>query len=96
VSALMQYLIEGDILSFIFSCYTTKIGGLFFAFMVFIPCIVLYIRTRSLILVSIIWLFVGTSFIVLFWEFSFIAFLFDALGIAGIFFEFMTIWRRRN
>jgi len=89
-----QYLLEGDFIGFVLSCYTTTIGSTFYAISIFFVSAVIYIRQRSLFTVSIIWLFVGGTFIALFWEFSAVAVWFTLLGIAGLFAEFITVWRR--
>jgi len=93
-SPLFQYLLEGDFIGFILACYTTTIGSVFYAISIFFVSAVIYIRQRSLFIVSIIWLFVGGAFIGLFWEFSAVAVWFTLLGIAGLFAEFITVWRR--
>jgi len=93
-SPLFPYLLEGDFIGFVFATYTTTIGSVFYAIGIFFVSAVIYIRQRSLFIVSIIWLFVGGSFIALFWEFSAVAVWFTLLGIAGLFAEFITVWRK--
>jgi len=93
-SPLFPYLLEGNFLGFILSTYTSTIGSVFYAISIFFVSAVIYIRQRSLFIVSVIWLFVGGSFIALFWEFSAVAVWFTLLGIAGLFAEFITVWRR--
>jgi len=93
-SALFQYVLEGDLIGFVLACYTQTVGSIFYAICIFFISSVIYIRQKSLFAVSLIWLFVGGSFITLFWEFSFVAVWFTILGVAGIVVEFILVWRR--
>ena len=91
---MFQYILEGDLLGFILACYTTTIGSVFYALCIFFVSAVVYIRQKSLFIVSLIWLFVGGAYITLFFEFSPVAVWFTILGVAGIFVEFILAWRR--
>jgi hypothetical protein len=91
---LFQYVLNGDLIGFVLATYTSTIGNVFYAVAVFFVTSVIYLRQKSLFLVSLLWLFVGGSFILLFWEFSSVAVLFTILGVAGIVVEFILVWRR--
>jgi hypothetical protein len=93
-SPLFQYILAGDFLGFVLACYTTTVGSVFYAVCIFFVSAVIYIRQKSLFIVSLIWLFIGGSYITLFWEFSAVAVWFTILGIAGIFVELILVWRR--
>jgi hypothetical protein len=91
---LMQYVLNGDLIGFVLATYTSTIGNVFYAVAVFFVTSVIYLRQQSLFLVSLLWLFIGGSYIALFWEFSSVAVLFTVLGVAGLFVEFIMVWRR--
>lgn len=91
---LFQYILNADLIGFVFACYTSTIGSTFYAVLMFFVSAVIYIRQKSLFIVSLLWLFLGGSYITLFWEFSSVAVLFTVLGVAGIVTEFILVWRR--
>jgi len=93
---LFVYLLEGDFLGFIFACYTQTIGSTIYAIGIFFISSVVYLRSKSLFIVSLIWIFVGSLFIGLFREFSFLAGMFTLLGIGGVLVEFVFVWRHKQ
>lgn len=62
---LWEKLLDGDLLGFIVDCYTTMLGNpdLFYGLVTLIVTGVLYIRTQSLLYVSIVWILIGSIFI---------------------------------
>jgi len=93
---LFVYFLEGDFLGFIFACYTQTIGSTIYAIGIFFISAVVYLRSKSLFIVSLIWIFVGSLFIGLFREFSFLAGMFSLLGIGGVLVEFVFVWRHKQ
>jgi hypothetical protein len=91
---LFQYVLENNLLGFVLACYTSTVGSVFYAICIFFVSAVIYIRQRSLFVVSLIWLLVGGSFVVLFWAFSPVAVWFTLLGICGVVAEIILAWRR--
>lgn len=81
---LIQNLINGDLIGFVISCYTSVMGQTFYGFVMFIMFMVVYNKTRSLALISILWLLLGGIFIVSVAEFSPIAMVLVAFGLTGI------------
>ena len=81
---LLQYLLNGDILGFTIACYTTTMGQGFYALVLLIFFGVLYNRTHSIALCSILWLLLGSSFIATTMIVSPIAIVLVALGLTGI------------
>lgn len=92
---LFQYLLEGDYLYFVIACYTTVMGQAFWGIIVFFLSAVVYLRTKSLFIVGLIYMLLGPTFIMLFWEFSFLAVLFTIIGIASVLAQFLLVWRNR-
>jgi len=90
---ILQYLIEGDFIGFIIACYTTKIGSLFWALLWMGLGGLLYIRTKQLILVCLLYTLLGGTFIMLTWMYSFVAVFFLLLGLAGVAWELYNTWR---
>lgn len=66
VATLMQFILEGDYLGFIQAVYVCAFqsADLFYGVVTMIGSVALYIRSQSLILMSIIWLLLGTFFYV--------------------------------
>jgi len=81
---LLQSLLNGDIIGFVISCYTSTMGQGFYAWMLLMFFGVLYNRTRSVALCSILWLLLGGAWIVTAMEVSAIALILVALGLTGI------------
>ena len=67
IMTLLQFLAEGDLLGFLQALYVTAFGGsadIFYGLVAMVGLGAIYIRTRSLILISILWLLVGGFFMV--------------------------------
>ena len=90
VDPLWQYILEGDFLGFIVACYTLLMGEGFYAYVMLIAFGILYIRTRSLALVSVAWTVIGSFFIVLAPLASPFVVILWIFGIAGIFWTLYT------
>ena len=81
---LLQSLLNGDVLGFVISCYTSVMGQSFYGFVLFMFFGVLYNRTKSLALCSILWLLLGGAWITTTAIVSPIAVVLVALGLTGI------------
>jgi len=89
-------LLNGDLLGFVLSIYTSTMGQGFYAFVLLITFGALYNRTRSLALCSILWLILGGIWISTNWlsTVSPIAMILVAAGLTGIVFN--LVGRRSN
>jgi len=89
IQALLQYLYEGDILGFVQAVYVSafKSVDLFYGFLMLLFTTPLYIRTRSLIFLSILWILVGGWFLVATPLVSGLAILLMILGLAALLFK---------
>lgn len=87
---LWQYIANFDLLGFIVACYVTLIGEVFFAFIAFISFGLLYLKTKSVVLCSILWLLTGGTWITMTKIISPIAVIFTALGISGMIYRLFT------
>ena len=89
VKALWQYILEGDLLGFFQALfmYSFNSADLFYGVLAMVFCIPLYIRTKSLIFLCIVWIVLGGFFIALMPIVSGLALLFMALGIGGLIFK---------
>jgi len=56
---------------------------------------VLYIRQKSLFIVSMVWLLVGAGFISAMSELGFIAVAFISFGVAGVLVQLILTWRKQ-
>ena len=92
---LFQYILTGDYLYFVVACYTSVLGSAFFGLVVFFFSAVIYLRTKNLFLVGLMYLLLGPTYLVLFWDLSFIAVLFTVVGVASVFVELILVWRSR-
>ncbi len=90
VPPIWQYLANADILGFIVACYVSIIGEMFYAFVIFISFGVLYLKTKSVVLCSVLWLLLGGTFITLTTVISPIAVILVALGITGMIYRLFT------
>lgn len=93
VDVIWQYLLDGDFIGFLVAVYTSQIGEFFFPLLTMIVTGVLYMRTQSLLFVSIIWIAVGGLFIGTMPVVSPIAVLMLGFGIAGALFQLFTALR---
>lgn len=82
--ALLQSLLSGDVFGFVISCYTSLIGQGFYGFVLAITFGVIYNRTKSVALCSILWLLLGGAWITTVRLVSPIAIVLVAAGVAGI------------
>jgi len=62
---LWQYLINGDLIGFINAVFTSRLGELWYALIVFAITFPLYLRTQSLIFVCILWILLGNILVVM-------------------------------
>ena len=92
---LFQYLLSMDLVGFVFACYTSVIGPLAFGLPILFISAVLYIRQKSLFIVSMVWLLVGAGFISAMAELSPLAVVFTALGLAGVLVQLVLTWRKQ-
>ena len=92
---LWEKLLEGDLLGFLVSCYTTMLGNpdIFYGLLTMITTGVLYIRTQSLLYVSIVWILLGGILIVAMPAVSPIAVFLLAFGVAGMLYKTFTSLR---
>lgn len=81
---LIQSLLNGDIIGFVISCYTSVMGQSFYGVVLLIMFGGLYNRTRSLALCSILWLLLGGAWIAAAAIVSPLAMILVAMGLAGI------------
>jgi hypothetical protein len=92
VDNLWVFIWEGDFLGWLQASYVTSLGfvdlvyGLI-AMLFFIP---LYIRTKSLLLLCIVWILLGGFYIASMQVVSALAILFLALGLGGLLFKVFT------
>jgi hypothetical protein len=92
---LLQYIWEFDLLGFVFACYYSIIGPLALGLPTMFLSVVLYIRQKSLLIVSIVWMLIGASMVAGMVELAPVAVLFSALGIAGVLAQLVLSWRER-
>jgi len=66
IATLLQFLVEGDFLGFLQAIYVSAFvsSDVFYGMLILLFTAPLYIRTRSLLLMSILWSLLGTLFIV--------------------------------
>jgi hypothetical protein len=86
VAFLWTYLFNGDILGFFQALFLSAFGilDLVYGIIAMLFLVPLYIRTKSLLLICIIWILIGSFFIVAMPIVSGLAILFLALGIGGL------------
>lgn len=89
VATLLQFLFEGDYLGFLQAIYVSAFqsADLFYGVVTMMFGIGLYIRTNSLLFVSIIWILLGGFFLVAMPIVSGIALLLMIFGLAGMFYK---------
>lgn len=89
VATLVQYLFEGDYLGFIQAVYVSAFqsADIFYALIMLLFTAPLYIRTKSLLFVSIIWILLGGLFLVAMPIVSGVAMLLMIFGLAGMLFK---------
>lgn len=89
VATLIQFLWEGDFLGFIQACYVAAFQSpdLFYGMLSLIVFSAIYIRTKSLLVPSILWILLGSFFISAMPIVSGLAMLLLITGVAGLFFK---------
>ena len=90
MNPLFQHLLDGDILGFIVACYTTTIGVYFYGIILLIVSVILYNRSKSVGLVSVLWILLGGGFMVVFGLFSPLAIVLVIFGITGMVWSLFT------
>ena len=94
INSLLQFLWEGDFLGFIQAVYVSAFqnSDVFYGVIILLFTAPLYIRTKSLVLLSILWILLGGFFIVAMPLVSGLALFLMIFGIAGLLFQaFMHI-----
>lgn len=89
----VQNLLAGDLLAFITGIYTLNIGQLFYAILILLFTIPLYIRTHSFLFVSIVWMLIGGALMVAMPIVGSVAVFFLSVGLAGMFWKLFTTIR---
>ena len=86
---LLQFLAEGDLVGFLQALYVMVFSSadIFYALLAMLGMGAIYIRTRSLIFLSILWLLVGGFFIVALPLVAGLGVVFLILGVAGLLFQ---------
>lgn len=86
IPTLIQFLSEGDWLGFLQAVYTSAFGSadIFYAVLVMALSVPLYVRTKSLLLMCIVWVLVGSALITAMPLVSNVALFLMIMGIAGI------------
>ena len=89
MEGLLQYLYNGDVLGFIRAVFTYSFGSAdaFFAVITLAITVPIYIRTRSLILLSILWILTGGVFQALSPSLNIFAVFFLVMGIGGLIYQ---------
>lgn len=88
------YIIKGDLTGFVTAIYTSLLGEAFFAILILIITLPLYLRTQSLSYVSLLWLLLGSVFAALLPPAARnIAYVFIILGTGGLLYK---LWRREK
>jgi hypothetical protein len=87
LNILWQYLLNYDLVGFIFACYTSTIGQTFFVILAMLFTAPLYIRTKNLTVLGILWLLIGGIFIVAMPIVSPMAVLLTVLGLAAVLYK---------
>jgi hypothetical protein len=87
LSLLWQYLLAGNFLGFVAASYTSLIGQLFYVIVAVLFTAPLYIRTKSLTLMGILWTLIGGVFITAMPIVSPFAILLTAMGIGALLFR---------
>jgi hypothetical protein len=96
VTNFLAFLLAGDFLGFIMAVYTQGFGSadIFFGVVIMLVMVPLYIRTKSLMFMSILWILLGSLFLVAMPLVSGLAVLLLVLGIGSMLFELFMINRR--
>ena len=89
-------LLNGDLIGFVVSCYTSQMGMAFYASVLLIVFGMVYNQTRSLTLCAVLWLLLGGSWLYVegIGEISPIAIMLFALGLTGIIYKLYAELKR--
>lgn len=89
ISTLLQYLFEGDYLGFIQAVYVSAFqsADIFYALVIMLFTSPLYIRSKSLLFLSIIWILLGGLILVATPIIAGVAMLLMIFGLAGMLFK---------
>jgi len=89
IATLLQYLFEGDYLGFIQACYVSAFlsADIFYGMLILLFTVPLFIRTKSLLLLSIMWIMLGGLVVTAIPLVSGMAFLLMMFGIAGVLYK---------
>ncbi len=87
LNLLWQYLLSGNLIGFIFACYTVTIGQTLFVLITILICVPLYVRLKNLTVLAIAWIVLGGVFIAAMPIVSPFAVLLVVLGIAAIIYK---------
>ena len=89
MEGILQYLYNGDILGFIRAVFTYSFGSAdaFFAVVALAVTVPIYIRTKSLTLISILWIVTGGVFQALSPVLNVFAVFFLVMGIGGLIYQ---------
>lgn len=95
VATLMQYLFEGDYLGFIQACYISAFQSvdIFYGVLILVFTVPIFIRSKSLLLLCILWIMLGGLVIVAMPLVAGVAFLLMAFGLAGLFYKLYSSLR---
>ncbi|RLG68825.1 MAG: hypothetical protein DRO11_08555 [Methanobacteriota archaeon] len=95
LSWLQQYLNNGDLLGFLTACYTRLIGDLFWGIIVLIIGLYLHIRYQSIIPVAIVFIGLGSLFIVFVPLAAYkLGYVLIALGLGSLLYKFIRSFRK--
>ena len=92
---LYQYLANGDLIGFFNAIFLIRIGSLWYAILILIPCLAIYMRSKSLTYTSILWILLSSILISMpiptqAYQMGYIML---ALGIAILLFRLYWGWR---
>lgn len=96
LALIQQYLMEGDILGFLQAIYIQSFGGsidIFYLMVTLLFTVPLYIRTKSLLVLSIAWMLLGSFFIVAMPIVSGVAILLWVLAVGGLLLRVLVLTR---
>jgi hypothetical protein len=95
IQNLLQYLWSGDFMGFIQAVYTQAFGSadVFYGVAIMLVMVPLYIRTKSLMFMSILWILLGSLFLVAMPLVSGLAVLLLVLGIGSMLYQLFMMTR---
>lgn len=87
LNLLWQYLLAGNLIGFIFACYTVQIGQTVFVLIAILISVPLYVRLKNLTVLAIAWIVLGSVLIAAMPIVSPFAVLLVVLGIAAVIYK---------